>query len=198
MTKITNHTRGPRFFNAKSESGKPVRHILAPGQTSPDLELFKPDDRVLMGMHETGQISLDGKRPQVFAERDQLAEARKDHDQRLQELRQKEQELSVKEAELNARFDKLAQLNREAAELAGAVNADPLPPGTDTEGGPEAEEARKRAGVDQDQAKKGQGIQQEIKRPAEARQHEAQRRPQQAPHQGQERGHERGQERPKG
>jgi hypothetical protein len=189
MTKITNHARGPRFFNVKGEGDQASQLVLAPGQTSEDVELVDPEDRVLVGMHRLGEISLDGRRAKELSGKDEISEARQEHEKALAELRQKEAELAYRESELAVKMDKFQQLRREDAQRAGALLADPLPPGTDTEGGAESEEALERAGVDLEQARKakGQGAQ-EVRRPPEP-----QRRPQQAPHNPQQ-----GQERPKG
>jgi hypothetical protein len=199
MTKITNHTRGPRIFNVRvNDQNEQV--VVGPGQTSQDVELMNPEDRVLKGMHEAGEISLDGKRAVIYKDADAIVEARAEHEKQRYEIQQKEKELAEREAELRVQQDVVQKMYREAAELAGQTLADPLPPGTDTEGGAESEEARRRAGVDQEQARKAGGPGQggsDLKR------QEAQKRLQQAGHaghQGQERqGQERqGQERPKG
>jgi hypothetical protein len=191
MTKITNHARGPRFFNIKGEGDQASQLVLAPGQTSEDVELMDPEEKVLIGMHQLGEISLDGKRAKELFGKDEISEARQEHEKALAELRQKETELAYRESELAAKMDKFQQMRREDAQRAGALLADPLPPGTDTEGGEESEEALERAGVNLEQAKtaKGQGQgAQEVRRPQEP-----QRRPPQAPHNPQQ-----GQERPKG
>jgi hypothetical protein len=191
MTKITNHARGPRFFNIKGEGDQASQLVLAPGQTSEDVELVDPEDRVLVGMHRLGEISLDGRRAKELSGKDEISETRQEHEKALAELRQKEAELAYRESELAVKMDKFQQMRREDAQRAGALLADPLPPGTDTEGGEESEEALERAGVNLEQVKKakgqGQGAQ-EVRRPQEP-----QRRPPQAPHNPQQ-----GQERPKG
>jgi hypothetical protein len=163
MTVITNHTKGPRIFNVKVKGTEDQveQVVVGPGQTSPDVDLIDPEDRVLVGMHEAGEISLDGKRAATYQDRDAISEARVEHEKQLYELRLKERDLEEREAELRAQQDIVQKMYREAATQAGQLLADPLPPGTDTKGGKESEEALRRAGVDPkaqgQQGQQGQG-----------------------------------------
>jgi hypothetical protein len=130
MTVITNHTKGPRVFNVKVKGTEDQveQVVVGSGQTSPDVDLVDPEDRVLVGMHEAGEISLDGKRAATYQDRDAISEARTEHEKQLYEFRLKERDLAEREAELRAQQDIVQKMYREAATQAGQLLADPLRP----------------------------------------------------------------------
>jgi hypothetical protein len=148
--KVTNHSRGPRTFNRRVGENQVDQIVVLSGQTSPDFEPVDAEDVVTAALFESGEISIDGKRAKSLGDFDKLAADRVEHDKRLAELKAREAELLAKETELRSQQDRFQQLQREAAMAAGNTPglADPLPPGTDTKGGKESEEALRRAGVD--------------------------------------------------
>lgn len=161
MTKVTNHSPGPRVLNVdnglKNAKGERVieQVTVLPGQTL-DVNLHDQEHPVFVGMVESGQLALDGKRAKGLAEFDKLASDRAAFEKERQELAKRQAELSDRESELRSQQDVFQRLQREAAAKAGATPglADPLPPGTDTKGGKESEEALRRQGNDPREAPK--------------------------------------------
>lgn len=161
MPKITNYAAGPRVLNVdnglKNAKGETVieQVTLLPGQTL-DVNLHNPDHPVFTGMVESGQLAVDGKRAKGLAEHDKLASDRAAFEKERLELAKREAALADRESELRSQQDIFQRLQREAVAKAGATPglADPLPPGTDTKGGKESEEALRRQGNDPREAQK--------------------------------------------
>jgi len=150
--RIVNRDTG-RKNQAGDKIGEPV--LVMPGQVLNDFTPVNPDDPVFVGMCESGDLVLDGKHAskQLDAEA-KLNKEREELDKKSRELQQQFHELARQREELKHLRNPMDVSNREAAMIAGTMPgvADPLPPGTDTKGGKESEEALRRAGLDPKEA----------------------------------------------
>lgn len=152
---IRNNSKGGRVLNRDTGQKRPDgskvgdQFFLGVGATTPkDFVLLDENDPVFRGFVESGDLSVDGGRSGSRKEEDALSKQRDELNKRKFELDKQQAELDKQREELRHMRNPMEVTNREAAMIAGTLVADPLPPGTDTKGGKESEEALKRAGVD--------------------------------------------------
>jgi chaperonin cofactor prefoldin len=156
---LKNNSPGARIVNRdtgrKNQAGDKVGEqvLVMPGQVLKDFTPVNPDDPVFVGMCEDGQLVVDGKNASKSSNAEaELAKRREELDKQAYELQKQANELARQREELKHLRNPMDVTNREAAMIAGTMVADPLPPGTDTKGGKESEEALRRAGIDPKEA----------------------------------------------
>lgn len=135
MAKVKNTSPGPRTVQAKLGNDQVETITLRPGEER-EIDLVNEDDPVLQGMVKNRELLIGSTEEKELSDEERRA---------LDEEK--------------FRTDPHLRDNRERAQAAGNTPgyADPLPEGTDTEGGEEAAEARRNAGVDDDGEYEEQG-----------------------------------------
>jgi hypothetical protein len=145
MPKIKNVSPGVRTVNAIVDD-VPMSVPIYPGQEL-EVEIVNPEDRVFKGLVDSGQLVVDGG---AANERSKLAQERQQLEEKRLELDRREAEIAQEELSAVHRRNPMLRDARQAAAIAGHTPglADPLPPGTDTEGGEESKRALAEAGYE--------------------------------------------------